>query len=160
MLILGCGNVDRADDAAGILVARRLRELGIDAREHVADMVALIDTWRGEDEVILIDAVINGATPGAITSWDACRAALPPDRFPCSTHAVGVAEVVELARAINQLPPKLVVYGIEGSNFEPGGALSPGVVAAVERLAQDIACYLWVPKTPSGCVISFLAHSR
>lgn len=139
MLILGCGNPDRADDAAGLLVAARLRDLGIDAHEHSGDMLALMDEWSREEEVILVDAVVSGAAPGAITTWDARQAALPPDYFPCSTHALGVAEAVELARALGRLPRRLIVYGIEATNFEPGGSLSSGVAVAVERLARDIA---------------------
>jgi len=139
MLIVGCGNPDRADDAAGLLVARRLHELGMDAREHTGDMLALMDEWSSEEEVTLVDAVVSGAAPGTITAWDAHHAALPPDCFPCSTHALGVAEAVELARALGRLPHRLMVYGIEAANFEPGGPLSPEVRAAVERLAQNIA---------------------
>ena len=138
MLILGCGNPDRADDAAGLLVAQRLRELGIDAREHGGDMLGLMDEWDADEEVILVDAVVSAAKPGTITTWDARTAALPPDCFPCSTHALGVAEAVELARALNRLPRSLIVYGIEAGNFEPGGVPSPEVVNAVERLAQDL----------------------
>jgi len=47
VLILGCGNPDRSDDAAGILVARRLRELGIPAEEFIGDAPELIDAWSG-----------------------------------------------------------------------------------------------------------------
>jgi Ni,Fe-hydrogenase maturation factor len=32
--IIGCGNAERGDDAAGLLLVRRLRELGVDAHEH------------------------------------------------------------------------------------------------------------------------------
>ena len=139
MLIIGCGNEDRADDAAGLLVVRRLRQRGIDAREHTGDMLGLIEEWNSEECVTLIDAVVTGAAPGRITAWDACQSAIPHDAFPCSTHALGIAETIELARALNCLPLKLIVYGIEAINFEPGGSLSPAVAAAVERLAQDIA---------------------
>lgn len=139
MPIVGCGNPNRADDAAGLMVAARLRELGIDAREHSGDMLALMDEWSSEEEVILVDAVVSGAAPGTVMSWDVHRAALPADCFPCSTHALGVAEAVELARALNRLPRKLMVYGIEAGNLVPGGGLSPEVVSAVERLAQDLA---------------------
>jgi hydrogenase maturation protease len=139
MLILGVGNPDRADDAAGLLVARRLRQLGIAAREHTDDMLGLIEEWSTEDGVILVDAVVTGAVPGRITAWDARKAAIPHDAFFCSTHALGVAEAVELARALGLLPRKLIVYGIEAISFEPGGQLSPEVAAAVVRLAQDLA---------------------
>ena len=66
-LVIGCGNRDRGDDAAGILVVRRLREHGIDAREHSSDGLALIDTWSAAEYVILIDTVMTGAPPGTIS---------------------------------------------------------------------------------------------
>jgi len=146
MLIIGCGNLDRADDAAGLRVAAKLREMGVNARQQCGDMLALIDEWSDAEEVILIDAAITGAAPGTITTWDARHTPLPQDCFPCSTHALGVAEVVELARALNGLPSKLTIYGIEAGNFEPGDSLSPEVAVAVERAALVIAAAThWSP---------------
>ena len=81
VLILGCGNPDRSDDGVGLLVARRLRQMGIDAREHSGEMFALIDIWSGCAEVIVVDAAVGGAPPGAITVWDARAAPLPARRF-------------------------------------------------------------------------------
>ena len=139
MLILGCGNADRSDDAAGLLVARRLRELGIDACEHGGETLALIEAWSECEEVIIIDAVVSGAPPGTITVWDARAAPWPAAEFRCSTHALGVAEAVELARVLGRLPSRLVVYGIEGTRFDPGAPPSPEVGEAVEQLARQIA---------------------
>ena len=139
MPIVGVGNPDRSDDAAGLLVARRLRELGVDAQEHTSDPLALMDAWDEAGEAILIDTVVTGAAPGTITKWDASKTPLPPDQFCCSTHAFGIAEAVEIARSLGQLPAQLLIYGIEGSRFELGGSPSAEVVAAVEQVAQQIA---------------------
>ena len=139
MRIIGIGNPERSDDAAGLLVARRLRELGAEAQEFTGDPLALIDAWNGSPEVILIDTVVSGAAAGTITVWDAGKTPLPPEQFGCSTHAFGIAEAVEIARAIDRLPPKLVIYGIEGMRFDLGGSLSPEVAGAAERLAREIA---------------------
>jgi hydrogenase maturation protease len=139
MLILGCGNGDRSDDAAGLLVARRLRELGVDAREHSGEALALIEAWSGSAEVIVIDAVVSGAPPGSITVWDVRAALLPTGQFHCSSHFLGLAEAVELARVLDRLPSKLILYGIEGSIFDCGGLPSPEVSKAVEQVAQEIA---------------------
>ena len=38
-------------------------------------------------------------------------------RVGSSTHALGLAEAMELARALGRLPP-VIVYGIEGKTFE------------------------------------------
>jgi hydrogenase maturation protease len=139
VLILGCGNPDRADDAAGLLVARRLRELGMPARELSGEPLALLDAWSGEADVLVVDAVKSGAPPGTVTVWDARTSRLPASQFRCSTHALGLAEAIELARALDRLPPKLIVVGIEGQRFDPGEPPSPEVAASVERLAQQIA---------------------
>jgi hydrogenase maturation protease len=132
VLILGCGNADRSDDAAGLLVVRRLRELGVDAYEHSGETLALIETWSGSRDVVVVDAVLSGAPPGTITVWDARNAPLPPDQFRCSTHAVGLAEAIELARVLDRLPAKLTLYGIEVVNFERGGAVSPRIADAID----------------------------
>jgi hydrogenase maturation protease len=49
-----------------------------------------------------------------------------------------LAEAIGLARALNQLPNKLVAYGIEGKNFESGAALSTEVRAAVDEVVSRI----------------------
>ena len=62
--------------------------------------------------------------------------------FPCSTHTFGVAEAIELGRILEQLPPYLIVYGIEGKQFNTGCDLSTEVAQAVphvvQRVQQDI----------------------
>ena len=60
-----------SDDAASLLVARRLRELGMQAHELGGEALALIDAWSGGADVIVVDAVKSGAPPGTITIWDA-----------------------------------------------------------------------------------------
>ena len=46
-----------------------------------------------------------------------------------STHVFGVGEAIELARVLEQLPPILIVYAIEGENFSTG----IGLTSKVER---------------------------
>lgn len=139
MLILGCGNSDRGDDGAGPAVIRGLRELGIDAREQQGDVLALIESWAGADEVVLLDATVSGTTPGTITVWNAAEAPVPAGACTYSTHGLGVAEAVELARVMGRLPARLVIYGIEAAHFEPGAPLSHAVAEAVERVVRAIA---------------------
>jgi hydrogenase maturation protease len=138
-LVLGCGNPDRGDDAAGPLAAERLRAMGVHAQEHSGEGLSLIERWRGCDEVILVDAVITGQPPGTLTFWDAREAPPPREALPCSTHAFGVAEAVELARALGRLPLRMRVCGIEAREFEPGRAPGAAVLEGVERAARLIA---------------------
>jgi hydrogenase maturation protease len=49
-----------------------------------------------------------------------------------------VAEAIELARTIGELPPSLIVYGIEGLDFSAGTSLSPEVAASVPGVVSSI----------------------
>jgi Ni,Fe-hydrogenase maturation factor len=53
-----------------------------------------------------------------------------------------VTEAIALGRALQQLPPRMVIYGIEGKQFDLGKALSAEVGQAVpdvvQRVQQDI----------------------
>lgn len=137
--IIGCGNLDRGDDAAGALVARRLRSLGIEAEEQSGESFSLMDSWQGFEAVILVDAVCSRRAPGEVSIWDAVAGPLPKAALQCSTHAFGLSEAVELARALGRLPDKLLIYGIEGRQFAPGARPGTEVEKAVELVARQIA---------------------
>jgi hydrogenase maturation protease len=145
-LIIGVGNDDRGDDVVGLVVVRRLRAAGEGGPttliEASGEGAALIEAWRSADTVILIDAVCSGATPGTIYRFEAHDRPIPAHICRSSTHAFGVGAAIELGRALGRLPPRLVVYGIEGRGFELGGQLSPEAEAAarevLERLRREI----------------------
>lgn len=145
ILIIGLGNLYRSDDAVGLIVARRLREKGLSGvtvREAGGEGAALIAVWQGAETVILVDAVHSGAEPGTVYRLEAHAQPIPTKFFHYSTHAFSVAEAIELARTLNRLPESLIVYGIEGKNFEAGEGLSPAVEqaaqAVLERLLQEL----------------------
>jgi len=137
MLIIGCGNRERGDDGAGILVAERLRELGIEADTRSGQAVDLIEAWKSADDVIVVDAVVTGAPVGTVTAWDG-RPPLASVSTTTSTHGLGVAEAIELAHVLDRLPTRLRVYGVEGGRFEPGAGVSPEVLRAVEEVVRRI----------------------
>jgi hydrogenase maturation protease len=85
-----------------------------------------------------VDAVSSGAIPGTIFRIDANKETVSIKFFHYSTHAFSVAEAVELARTMNVLPLKLVVYGIEGNNFSAGTAISLFVQQAVNKIIKQI----------------------
>jgi hydrogenase maturation protease len=138
-LVIGCGNLDRGDDAAGVLVVRRLHSLGIEAQEQSGESFSLIDSWQGCKTVIVVDAICSGKAPGEINIWDACARPLPRTTLQCSTHAFGLYEAIELARTLDRLPDKLLICGIEGKQFASGSQPSLEVATAVEVAAQQIA---------------------
>jgi len=145
ILIIGIGNLYRSDDAVGLCVAQHLKGQAFDCVnviEESGDGATLMESWENANTVILVDAVYSGGNFGTIYRFDAHKQAIPSRFFHYSTHAFGVAEAIELARALKQLPQNLIVYGIEGKCFKAGVGLSWEVEKAVEevmkRVQQDI----------------------
>jgi len=141
VLIIGLGNPDRGDDAAGRAVAARLKaRVPSDMRviESGGEATALLALFGEMDEVILVDAAMSGAAPGTVERFEAHEAPLPAARFGVSTHGFGLAEAIELARALGQLPRRCVVYAIEGRSFALGDPLSPNVETAVDAVVARI----------------------
>jgi hydrogenase maturation protease len=150
-LVIGAGNMLRGDDGAGPEVARRLRERHAGRVRAVpcgGEGAAILQAWQGERRVFVVDAVMSGVAagasrdaappPGTIHRFDA-REPLPPGwGRGVSTHALGVAEAVELARQLGQLPERLVIYGIEAREFRDGAPLSAEVERGVEEVVARI----------------------
>lgn len=134
----------RGDDAVGLLVARRLRqEIGdrVDVIEAEMAGVDLVELMKGARVVILIDAARSGRAPGTIHRLDASGGPIGTQLFPRSSHAIGTADALELARAIGVLPATVIVYGVEVEDTEAGRPLSLPVTKAlnqvVARIVQD-----------------------
>jgi hydrogenase maturation protease len=142
VILIGVGNAWRGDDGAGLAVARRVRELspaGVEVREVEGDATALVEAWSGAEGVVVVDAAESGAPPGTVRRFDARTRPLPARSLRSSTHAFGVADAVELARALDRLPARLDVYAIEGASFAAGERLSPAVERAVAELADELS---------------------
>jgi hydrogenase maturation protease len=142
-MVIGVGNALRHDDAAGLEVARRLRTRAgatqLLVREHEAETLALLEAWAGADAVLLIDAIRSGAPPGTIHRADASTEPIPEWlRGSSSTHAVGVGEAIELARALGRLPERVLVFGVEARRLDAGTGLSEEVERTLGRLADAV----------------------
>ncbi len=137
-LHIGLGNPMRRDDGVGPWLAGRLAEGGLRAREWPGDGSGLIDLFAAEPHIVLIDATRSGASPGTVHRLDAVRTLIPRPLFHNSTHEFGLAEAVEVARRLGQLPDSLIVLGIEGADFTFGAGLSPAVQGAAQRLKAEL----------------------
>jgi hydrogenase maturation protease len=142
VLVIGVGNEMRGDDGAGLEVARRLHRAsgmaGIDVEEEQNDPTALIERWRDRPGLVIVDAARTGA-PGEIQRFDVSRHALPAGVVgSSSTHAIGVSEAIELARALGELPGNVIVLTVGGARFEAGADLAVEVAAALPGLTNRV----------------------
>ena len=140
-VIVGAGNAFRKDDGAGLATARRLRgalpgDIRVLAEGRRFRLAArrLAGRRRGRRH----RCHLVGSEPGTIRRYDAHERPLPSVFSRSSTHSFGVAEAVELARALGRLPARVVVFGIEGRDFTPGEGLSPDVDAAVDEVVRRV----------------------
>lgn len=150
-LVVGVGQPLRRDDAAGLATARRLQAAAVPdapagrlAARIVTcegDCTALVEMLAGVNVAIVVDAMFSKRAPGTIHRFEAHAGPLPAALSRSSTHAFGVAEAIELARALGQLPPRVIVFGIEGADFSLGDGLSPAMDAAVDAVVTQIAAY-------------------
>jgi len=132
-LVIGIGNLFRGDDAFGCLVARELRDKlpgHYEVIEHDGEPAGLIECWQGVNSVYLVDAVSSGAKAGTIYDFDLAHRSLPEEFNLFSTHAFGVPQAVELARALHKLPMAITFVGVEGESFDAGSKLSSAVETA------------------------------
>ena len=142
LAIIGVGNGLRGDDAVGLEVARGLFDLaaghGVAVHPLDGDCLRLLDRWAGTGTALIVDASRSERRAGSIAELDASATALPVDLRLRSSHAFGVAQAIELARALGTLPPTVLVYAIEGRSFAYGDGLTPAVATAAGVVGRRI----------------------
>jgi len=145
--VLGLGSPFGDDRAGWIAVESLLRSEAFRAlpeglaSAEVCDPVGnnLLDAMRGASLAILIDAAQSEAAPGTIRRLDAER--IENGYEPYSSHGFGLSATLALGRALNDLPPNVIIFLIEipaTAEFEPADGPSapvaeamPGLIAAV-----------------------------
>jgi hydrogenase maturation protease len=143
--VIGCGNPDVGDDAAGILAVARARDdlTAIPGVEVIprASPLEVVHLLEGADAVVVVDAVRTaggGRTPGELVRAVSGPEGMPAElRSSLSSHGLGVAEAVALAAATGTAP-HVVVLGVEAEDATAGGPLSDVVAAALPQLTALI----------------------
>ncbi len=144
LLFLGVGNAHRGDDGVGPFLAEKLAEnkelaaRGVDVLAHGGEGASLMDLWGGADKVVIVDAMKTKRKHGLIQRFDAIAEKLHGGVFRYSSHLFGLAEAVEMSRALGSLPKEMIIYGIESRIFDFGAPLSAPVAAAAAKVEQEV----------------------
>ncbi|MEV4439551.1 hydrogenase maturation protease [Streptomyces sp. NPDC049577] len=162
IVVIGVGNPFRRDDGVGPAVVTRLERYARRGRLPAGVRLVgcdgepgrLIGLWQGAGLAVVVDAAhTRPGRPGRVHRLDpgGCPA---PRTGVASGHGLGLAEAVELGRALGRMPGHLVVYAVEGADGSLGTGLSPAVAAAVEpvarRVADEIAQHLRRARAAAG----------
>jgi hydrogenase maturation protease len=140
VVLIGVGNAWRSDDGVGWVVVEAARSrLGqaVDVVESGGEPARLLDAWAGRDVAVVVDAVRSGAAPGTIHVWPN-ENDVPTTSTSTGSHSLGIADAVALGRAVQRLPSRLIVIGIEAKDTSSGQGLSPAVAGAVDHAADEI----------------------
>ena len=145
IVVAGIGSEYRRDDGAGPAVAAQVADLvgGVTDLGAIADPLDLLGLWDGADLAVVVDAVRSGAEPGTVRLVELDTAAgtgpVGDTSRTTSTHAMGLTDVFRLAQAVGAAPGRVVVVGIEGSDFGQGTGLSPAVAQSVAHATRQVA---------------------
>jgi hydrogenase maturation protease len=154
-VVIGVGNEYRRDDGAGPEVIAALRALqpddadlsGVTLAVSDGEPSRMMDLWEGAGLAVVIDAVRASATPPGHL-YQLAIDALPgtPNTEDggarpysgASSHSIGLADTLELARVLGRLPARLTVLAVVGRDFGFGAGLSAEVAAAVAELVEQV----------------------
>jgi hydrogenase maturation protease len=138
--IVGVGNTLMQDDGVGVWAVRALAKR-YTFPGHVCLIeggvlgLQLLHELRGARQLLIIDAMNGGGTPGTLYWADADQ--LPKDRgVLMSLHEVGLAEVLSVGALLGWCP-RVRILGVQPREVRaPGLELSPVLQAALPRVVR------------------------
>ena len=139
VLVVGCGNLLRGDDAVGPLLVRHLWDRGVPAHVELVDGgTAGMDVafkMRGREKVVIVDASLTGAAPGTLYRVPGEELEELPPLDGINQHAFRWNHALAVGRWLlkDAYPHDVVVFLVEAASTEPGADLTPPVAAAMER---------------------------
>jgi hydrogenase maturation protease len=140
LLLVGVGNMMRRDDAIGLRVVHLLRSrLPPDVRvvESDGDLTRFCDALADAGTVVVVDAMVSGVAPGAVTRVSEDAMAQEAATRNLSTHAMGFAATIEMLKVLG-VTPTIRVYGVQGVDFGWGEGLSGELEHRLETIAHEV----------------------
>ena len=140
LLVLGIGNVLMGDEGVGAFVAQFLTKQKLPPFVKVLDGGTggfhLLEEFQSADQVILIDATVNGNPVG---SWKKLQPKYSSDYPPTLTaHDIGLKDMLDAAQLLGKMP-RVILYAvsIKPLNSVKFG-LSPEIESIIPALSQEI----------------------
>jgi len=146
LTIIGCGNLNRSDDAVGVLIAQRLQQyLAQHPHPHMrvydcgtAGMEVMFQA-RGSKKLIIIDASSTGSEPGAVFKVPGKELEALPE-LSYNLHDFRWDHALAAGKKIfkEDFPEEVTVYLIEAENLGFGLELSPVVQHSADLVFEEI----------------------
>jgi len=153
ILVLGLGNILLSDEGVGVRVVEALQQVtlpdDVEALDGGTASMALLDTLRDRDRVIVIDAVKGNHHPGTIYRFT------PEDisfqrEIATSLHQLDLLDALAQLEFLGRAPRDVVLYGIEPKDIGLSLELTPEVRAAIPRVIELVLSELKTSALPSA----------
>ena len=146
LTIIGCGNLNRNDDAVGVIIAQRLQQhLAQNPHPNIrvfdcgtAGMEVMFQA-RGSEKLIILDASCTGSEAGAIFKVPGKELeALPEPSY--NLHDFRWDHALSAGKKIfgDDFPQEVIVYLIEAKNLDLGLELSPVVQRSADLVFAEL----------------------
>lgn len=140
VIVIGCGNILRGDDAVGPTLVRHLWEIGIPEDVTIVDGgtggMDVAFKMRGAAKVIIIDAAATGQPPGTIFRVPGEELEDLPQIDGLHTHNFRWDHALSFGRWLlaDQYPSDVTVFLIEAERVTHGAPLSATVEEAMHKV--------------------------
>jgi len=142
ILVLGVGNVLLTDEGVGV---RALKEIerqytfpkNVELLDGGTAGIELLRHIRNRDCLIIIDCMKCSQDPGTVVRVEGND--VPASfRTRISPHQLGLSDLLAAAMLTDELPKKLVLYGVEPESIDIGLDLTDRVEASLEKLTGAV----------------------
>ncbi len=139
-LILGVGNLLMGDEGVGVAAIRYLEQLGLEAQAELVDGGTsgfhLLDLFRDQQHLILIDAATDDQPPGSVSVIQPRYASdFPPS---LTAHDIGLKDLLESAALLDYWPQVDLITISIGQLSDMTMELSPAVAGALPRVVECV----------------------
>jgi hydrogenase maturation protease len=142
ILVLGVGSILMMDEGIGIRAVEELEKRyrfpeNVEILDGGTSGIELLSYISGKDHLIIIDAIKSGNPPGTVLRVEGED--VPAQfRTRISPHQLGISDLLAAATLTDEIPKKLVLFGIEPKEIVMVIGLSDEVRASMGRLVDIV----------------------
>ncbi len=152
--IIAVGNDLYGDDGIGNAVLNALKQIPemkeIELIDGATDALGLIDHFEGTEHIIIVDAAQMGEKPGTVKVFSREDVKLKIKMDHLSVHGISLAETFDIAQAVDSLPEKITIIGIEPKNIGISQKLSEVVTQSIPEIVSNIINLTQINNSLSG----------
>jgi len=117
-VVIGLGNPMMSDEGIGVAVVARLQQcadLPVDV--EIIDLgtggLSVLHEISGRRKVVFVDCAYMDASPATMRRFTPDEVVSTKLQIRLSLHEGDLLQTLELAKQLGELPPEIVIYGVE-----------------------------------------------